>query len=238
MGAENILHTPDYRLRPPWYHQLLLLAGAVCAVVAIIMVREGLSLAAGALFVVAGLAATEALLLLIILNRRSRERARRDMIDCIEWRGSEQVLDVGCGNGIVMLAAAKRLTPGQGKAVGIEIWDNKAGRQKESNLRRNAEIEGVADRIDVQQVDARKMPFAAHSFDVVFASLSLHHMRRRRTALAKMMRVLRPGGAIVIYDVWPVARHAAAALREFGATDIDHLSGTLMPVLRARKPRQ
>jgi cyclopropane fatty-acyl-phospholipid synthase-like methyltransferase len=42
------------------------------------------------------------------------------LLDRIEWTGQEEVLDVGCGRGLMLIGAAKRLTTG--KATGIDIW--------------------------------------------------------------------------------------------------------------------
>ena len=159
------------------------------------------------------------------------------MIHAVNWLGSEQVLDVGCGNGIVLLAAAKHLTTG--KATGIDIWVEGSGEQSAQILCKNAALEGVAERVDLQEVDARKMPFADASFDVVFASLSLHHMgdnSDRQRAASEMLRVLKPGGAILIYDVLPIANQVAHMLRELGASRAERLDGFVVRTLRIQKP--
>ena len=44
------------------------------------------------------------------------------MVASVAWSGAEHVLDVGWGNGLVLLAAAKRLRADQGKATGMDIW--------------------------------------------------------------------------------------------------------------------
>ena len=129
--------------------------------------------------------------------------------------------------------------PGKGKATGIDIWVEGSGEQTAQSLRKNAALEGVADRVDLQEVDARKMPFPDASFDVVFASLSLHHVGNgadRKQAASEMMRVLKPGGVILIYDILPIANGVAHTLRNLGASDIRRLSGLLVRTLRIQKP--
>lgn len=93
------------------------------------------------------------LMLFLITGPKRRGIAR--MINSIRWKGTEQVLDVGCGKGLVLLAAAKHLVDGEGTAIGIDIWNEMAGRQNAETLTRNAEVEGVADRIEVQEADAQ-----------------------------------------------------------------------------------
>src|SRR2546423_8784976 len=82
------------------------------------------------------------------------------LLDSIPWRGDEQVLDVGCGHGLMLIGAAKRLTTG--RAVGIDLWqkEDQAGNSPEATLA-NARLEGVADRVEVKDGDQRTMPFAA-----------------------------------------------------------------------------
>src|SRR5579883_86610 len=45
---------------------------------------------------------------------------RDDVLAGIPWRGDETVLDVGCGHGLMLIGAAKRLNTG--KAVGVDLW--------------------------------------------------------------------------------------------------------------------
>lgn len=51
-----------------------------------------------------------ALGLIMIWGSKVGKRLLRDkMIDSISWRGDEKVLDVGCGHGLMLIGAAKRL---------------------------------------------------------------------------------------------------------------------------------
>jgi len=79
-----------------------------------------------------------------------RERDR--LLGAIPWRGDEHVLDVGCGHGLLLIEAAKRLTTG--KAVGIDLWqkEDQAGNSPEATWA-NVQIEGVADRVEIKDGD-------------------------------------------------------------------------------------
>ena len=228
---------PDYQLRIPRSIQFLILIGAMGGILGLFLFWENQPLLATLLVIFALLVGLIGAALFVITNPQGRARALQQMIQAVNWRGSEQVLDVGCGNGIVLLAAAKHLTTG--KATGIDIWVEGSGEQSAQNLRKNAALEGVAERVDLQEVDARKMPFANASFDVVFASLSLHHMgdsADRQHAAGEMLRVLKPGGTILIYDILPIANQAAHTLRDLGASRAERLDGFLVRTLRIQKP--
>ncbi|MEI7983945.1 MAG: class I SAM-dependent methyltransferase, partial [Bacteroidota bacterium] len=66
---------------------------------------------------------------------------------------------------------------------------------------RNAEIEGVADRIEVINADAQALPFDHESFDVVMTSLMMHHVADKSKAIKEMVRVLKPKGMLILADV-------------------------------------
>ena len=142
------------------------------------------------------------------------------LLDELDLRGDEQVLDVGCGRGAVLMLAARRL-PG-GRAVGADVWRR---RDQSGNSRaateRNAVAEGVRDRVELVDADARHLPFASASFDLVVSSLAISNIREasgRAQALREAARVLRPGGRLRIADEG--ADRYAAVLLAAGCTDV------------------
>ena len=127
---------------------------------------------------------------------------RDKVIDNINWRGDEMVLDVGCGRGLLLIAAAKQLTTD--KATGIDLWrGNIEYNNSPEMVWANACAEGVADRIDVKDGDARQLPFPDESFDMVTSSFMLHHINSagQREAVSEMARVLKSGGRLVIVEI-------------------------------------
>jgi SAM-dependent methyltransferase len=148
-------------------------------------------------------------------------RARDAVIAAHPWRGDELVLDVGCGRGLLLIAAAKRLTTG--KAIGIDVWHSvdQAGNRPAATWA-NARLEGVADRIEVRDADARNLPFADGTFDVIVSSLVLHNIHgraERAKALNEIVRVLKPGGQAVLLDL-AHTREYADELRKRGLCDV------------------
>jgi arsenite methyltransferase len=134
--------------------------------------------------------------------------------------GDEQVLDLGCGRGAQLLAAAKLLP--YGRAFGIDLWHaDQTGNSADATWR-NAELEGVAGRVELRTGDMARLPFADHSFDLIISNLALHNIPSaagRRAAIDEAVRVLRPGGRLAIADLWATNRHRAQ-LRELGMADV------------------
>jgi arsenite methyltransferase len=126
------------------------------------------------------------------------------LIDQLELRGDERILDLGCGRGAVLLLAAHHLTTG--RAVGVDLWrrEDQSGNSAEATLR-NAQAEGVAERVEIHTADMTALPFESGSFELVVSSLAIHNIRSRigrEKAIDEAVRVLRPGGRLMIADLW------------------------------------
>lgn len=150
-------------------------------------------------------------------SKIGKVREREEYLDMITWRGDERVLDVGCGLGLFLIGAAKRLSTG--RAVGIDKWQQEdlSGNNAAGTLS-NATIEGVADKVEVHTGDARKLPFDDASFNVVLSSMALHNIynaSERQTAVREIARVLSSGGRVLIVDIRHT-RQYAATLRAAG----------------------
>jgi arsenite methyltransferase len=144
-----------------------------------------------------------------------------DLLDQLHLRGDERILDMGCGRGAVLLMAAQRLTTG--RAVGVDLWRSvdQSGNSLEAT-RRNAIAEGVADRVELRTGDMTALPFEDSSFDVVVSSLAIHNISRsadREKAIEEAVRVLRPGGRLMIADIRATRQHQEQ-LAKSGMNDV------------------
>jgi len=170
-----------------------------------------------------------------------------ELLDRLGLRGDEHVLDLGCGRSAVLLMAAQCLTTG--RAVGVDLWRkaDQSGNAAKAT-RRNAVAEGVADRVEVCTADMTALPLPDDSFDVVLSSIAIHNVRSasgRAQAIGEAMRVLRPGGRLMIADIF-ATRQYCDRLSELGATDVERRglgwrmwwSGPWLPtsVVTATKP--
>lgn len=146
--------------------------------------------------------------IIYVLGGKLRYRDR--LLSMVNWKGSETVLDVGTGHGLLMIGAAKKLD--KGKATGIDIWRQEDMMNNSSkNTMKNGELEGVVGKIEVKNEDVQKLPFSAKTFDVVLSNLCIHNItlkEGRDRACREIARVLRPNGAAVISDILHVKEYA------------------------------
>lgn len=154
--------------------------------------------------------------LFLLYVKFGKFRHRDKMLAMHEWRGDEKVLDVGCGRGLLLAGAAKRLTSGH--ATGIDIWSTKdMGGNSEAATLRNLQIEGIVDRCTLVSAGAQSMPFPDASFDVVVSNLCLHNIEdraMRRKAVSEIARVLKPGGVVLLSDYKNTGDYAAELRRK------------------------
>jgi arsenite methyltransferase len=143
------------------------------------------------------------------------------ILEGLRLRGDERVLDMGCGRGAVLTSVARRLTTG--RVAGVDIWSthDQSGNARDVTMR-NATLEGVDDRVNVETADMRALPFDDGTFDVVVSSLAIHNIRGtvdRQKAVAEGFRVLKPGGRMVIADIRATSAYADV-LRTLGARSV------------------
>jgi len=101
----------------------------------------------------------------------------------------ERVLDVACGTGVVTRVLAERVGP-RATPVGLDIAPGMLA------VARDAQPA-----IDWRHGDARSLPFADASFDIVVCQFGLMFFGEPMRALEEMLRVLKPGGRLAV-SVW------------------------------------
>jgi SAM-dependent methyltransferase len=159
---------------------------------------------------------------LMVRSSRAGKLTERDrLLDELPWRGDEWVLDVGCGRGLLLIGAAKRLTTG--RAIGLDLWreQDQAGNDPAATLA-NAQMEGVAERVELRDGDARLLPFDEQTFDLVVSSMALHNIpgtAGRAAAVGEIARVLKPGGRVAILDFRNTNQYATV-LAAAGLSDV------------------
>jgi SAM-dependent methyltransferase len=106
-------------------------------------------------------------------------------------RAGQDVLDVGCGTGVVAVTAARIGARVRGLDLTPELLER---------ARENARIASVE--IEFREGDVEALPFEDAAFDVVLSQFGHMFAPRPEIALAEMLRVLKPGGTIA-FATWP-----------------------------------
>jgi len=115
---------------------------------------------------------------------------------------NKQVLEVGCGTGIILDEVSKFA----GKAAGIDLSDGMLEKARKKGL-------------DVRQADATKIPFEDASFDLVYSFKVLPHVLNIRAALLELERVVRDDGILILefynpYSIKFVVNHLSGLLKK------------------------
>jgi ubiquinone/menaquinone biosynthesis C-methylase UbiE len=129
-----------------------------------------------------------------LLLRGKLKELRYRNLEVAQLQKGEAVLDVGCGTGTLALLAKERVGA-TGRVYGIDPGTEQLARARAKAARRNSSIEfqpGVIEKLAVPD----------QSFEVVFSTLMLHHLPEdlKQQGLAEIVRVLKPGGRLVIAD--------------------------------------
>jgi demethylmenaquinone methyltransferase / 2-methoxy-6-polyprenyl-1,4-benzoquinol methylase len=124
------------------------------------------------------------------LDRRWRERAA----DRAELRPGDRALDACCGTGDLALELARRV--GQdGSVLGCDFSQPMLERARDKAARA-----GVA-QVRFEWADALDLPYADGSFDAVTVGFGVRNFADLERGLAELVRVLRPGGRLVVLEI-------------------------------------
>ena len=133
------------------------------------------------------------------LERRAKaedEIAAREMyLGLLDIADGERVLDAGCGSGAVTRDIARRVGR-TGLAVGLDTSPALL-----AVARALADEAGLGDRVEFREGDARRLPFPDQSFDAAVCVTVLSHVPQGEAAIPELVRVLRSGGRLGVFDL-------------------------------------
>lgn len=119
-----------------------------------------------------------------------------------DWDGRGTMLDIGCGAGALTVRCAKRFP--DAALLGMDFWGKEWSYAKEQ-CEKNAELEGVAERIRFEQGDAAKLKYADASFDAAVSNFVFHEVRtqpQKRLVVKEALRVVKKGGVFSFQDMF------------------------------------
>jgi SAM-dependent methyltransferase len=118
----------------------------------------------------------------------------------LDWNGEGQALDIGCGNGALTIKLAQKCA--KARVIGIDYW-GKNWEYSKNACERNAEIEGVSERVAFQKGSAVSLPFDDGYFDAVVSNFVFHMVGKskdKREVVREALRVVKKGGAFCFQD--------------------------------------
>ena len=104
------------------------------------------------------------------------------------------VLDLGTGTAQIPIELANRGLSAQITAVDL-------AEHMLALAEKNVAEAGFSDVISLERIDAKSLPFAEGSFDIVMSNSIVHHIPEPAGCLREMHRVLRPGGLLFVRDL-------------------------------------
>lgn len=147
-------------------------------------------------------------------------------LDGLDWNGAGEALDIGTGQGALILNLLARRPAARG--VGIDLWAADWDYSRAA-CERNARAMGVADRVRFEPASAAELPFPDASMDAVVSHFVFHEVKDGggpRAALAEALRVLKPGAPLAVQDMFLDRRlygdvpALVAQLKAWGLTDV------------------
>jgi ubiquinone/menaquinone biosynthesis C-methylase UbiE len=126
---------------------------------------------------------------------RQGRRWRRFLADQLDLQPGNSVLDVGSGTGQLAVELARRVVPG-GSVEGVDPAEEMV-----AEAAKVTKPLGLPVRFQVGS--AQRLPVGANAVDAVTCTLAVHHIADsdRLLAVQEMLRVLRPGGQLLIADL-------------------------------------
>ncbi|XP_021726058.1 uncharacterized protein LOC110693227 [Chenopodium quinoa] len=135
------------------------------------------------------------------------EISQRMISAVTDWSNVKTALDVGCGRGILLNAVALQLKK-QGSSGIVVGLDQK--RSITLQTLQTASLEGVQEYVTCREGDVRRLPFRDDYFDVVVSGAAIRRAgakEERERVVGEMVRVLKPGGVGVVWDLQHVPEY-------------------------------
>lgn len=120
---------------------------------------------------------------------------RGRLLDVLDPRPGERLLEIGPGTGYYSLPVAERIAPDGGRLYLVDVQ----GEMLEHTMRRAGE-RGV-ENLSPAQADARWLPHPDRAFDAAFLVTVLGEVPDQEEALREIARVVRPGGRVVVGEL-------------------------------------
>jgi arsenite methyltransferase len=116
-------------------------------------------------------------------------------INYVELREGITLVDLGCGGGIDVFAAADKLTPRKGRIIGIDSTMKMIARARRTAMQNNYA------NVEFRLGELENLPLESVSVDVVTSNCVINLVPDKMRAFQEIFRVLKPDGSITISDI-------------------------------------
>jgi len=172
-------------------------------------------------------------------GRNLQERVRGSILSNLDWDGEGQLLDIGCGSGALTIELAKKYN--RAKIIGVDYWGQRWEYSK-NVCDKNADIEGVAERVTFQIGSAAALPFDDQCMDVAVSNLVFHEVggvKDKRELVREALRVVKQGGIFVFQDlflwkqIYGEPDELLGLIRSWGITEVALIPTNNLPLIPA-----
>lgn len=129
-----------------------------------------------------------------LLSMGIDKRWRREAIESLRAYAPKEMLDIATGTGDFAIESARRLQPQH--LIGADISEGMM-----AVARHKVEEAGLSDVVSFAKEDCLQLSFADNSFDAVTVAYGVRNYSNLEQGLSEMLRVLRPGGRLVIIEL-------------------------------------
>ena len=127
-------------------------------------------------------------------HHKSKESERRQMVNDLNIKSGDLILDLGCGPGLWTALLAEKVKP-NGKVIGID-----SAPELLNYAIKNLKKEPLRDLIEFKKADFADIPYRDDIFDLVFFGNCFAYVSNHSQILAEMKRVAKPGGRVAAKD--------------------------------------
>lgn len=147
---------------------------------------------------------------------------KRQTIDSSAARKGQRILDLAGGTGD-LTAKFSRIVGDQGQVILADINASmlQVGRDKLRDL-------GVVGNVNYVQANAEELPFPDNHFDIITIAFGLRNVTDKDKALRSMLRVLKPGGRLLVLEFSKPEHDALNTLYDFYSFNILPQMGALI----------